>query len=42
LWLLIPLRDLFAAGVWTAGLFGRTVFWRGQLLKIDSHGHIRN
>ena len=40
LWLLIPLRDLFAAGVWIAGLFGHTVFWRGQLLTIDRQGRI--
>src|SRR6266446_923572 len=28
LWL-IPLRDLFAVGVWIASLFGHTVTWRG-------------
>ncbi|HLH42566.1 MAG TPA: glycosyltransferase [Bryobacteraceae bacterium] len=41
LWFLIPLRDLFAAGVWAAGLFGRRVTWRGQRLRIDSEGRIR-
>ena len=41
LWFLIPLRDLFAAAVWAAGLFGRTVVWRGQRLSIDSEGRIR-
>ncbi len=42
LWLLIPVRDLFGAAVWLAGLFGRTVVWRGQLLKLDREGRIRN
>ena len=32
---LIPLRDLFAAGIWIASLSGHTVTWRGDrfLLK---------
>jgi ceramide glucosyltransferase len=41
LWFLIPLRDLFAAAVWAAGLFGGAVIWRGQRLSIDSEGRIR-
>jgi ceramide glucosyltransferase len=41
LWLLIPLRDLFGAAVWIAGLFGTTVIWRGQELKLDHDGRIR-
>ena len=41
LWPLVPLRDLFGAAVWAAGLFGQTVFWRGQLLKIDGSGRIQ-
>jgi ceramide glucosyltransferase len=41
LWLLIPLRDLFGAAVWVAGLFGRTVRWRGQQLRIDREGRIQ-
>jgi ceramide glucosyltransferase len=38
---LIPVRDLFAVAVWTAGLFGRTVVWRGQRLRLDRMGRIR-
>ena len=41
LWLLIPLRDLYGAAVWVAGLFGRTVSWRGQILKLDGQGRIQ-
>ena len=41
LWFLIPVRDLFAAAVWTMGLFGNTVVWRGQRLKLDGQGRIR-
>jgi ceramide glucosyltransferase len=41
LWLLIPLRDLFAAAVWLAGFFGRTVSWRGRTLTLDTEGRIR-
>jgi ceramide glucosyltransferase len=40
LWLLIPLRDLFGAAVWAAGLFGNSVLWRGQKLKLDKQGRI--
>jgi ceramide glucosyltransferase len=40
LWFLIPLRDLFGAAVWAAGLFGNTVIWRGQKLKLDGEGRI--
>lgn len=29
-WWLLPLRDLCAAGVWFASLFGHTVTWRGE------------
>ena len=42
LWFLIPLRDLFAAAVWVAGLFGRTVIWSGQHLRIDAEGRIQD
>jgi hypothetical protein len=38
---LIPLRDLFAAAVWLAGFFGRTVSWRGRTLTLDTEGRIR-
>lgn len=41
MWLLIPLRDLFTAAAWLAGLFGKTVLWRGQRLSIDREGRIR-
>jgi len=40
--LLVPLRDLFTAAAWLAGLFGRTVLWRGQRLPIDREGRIQN
>ena len=40
LWFLIPLRDLFGAAVWAAGLFGNTVLWRGQKLRLDHQGRI--
>ena len=37
--LLIPLRDAFGIAVWVAGLRGRTVRWREQLLRTGSlHG----
>jgi ceramide glucosyltransferase len=40
LWPLIPVRDLFGAAVWVAGLFGRTVVWRGRRLRLDAAGRI--
>lgn len=40
LWLLIPLRDLFGVAVWCAGLCGRTVEWRGRVLRLDAEGRI--
>jgi ceramide glucosyltransferase len=40
LWFLIPLRDLFGAAVWAAGLFGNSVVWRGQKLRLDGAGRI--
>ncbi len=40
LWPLIPLRDLYAALVWLTALFGNTVLWRGQTLKLDRQGRI--
>ncbi len=33
-WLLLPVRDLTAAGVFVAGLTGRSVLWRGRPLVI--------
>jgi ceramide glucosyltransferase len=41
MWVLIPVRDLFTAAAWLAGLFGRTVIWRGQRLPIDRTGRIQ-
>ena len=40
LWFLIPLRDLFAAAVWMVALFGNSVMWRGQRLRLDREGRI--
>jgi ceramide glucosyltransferase len=40
LWPLIPLRDLWASGVWLAGIFGNRVRWRGQELTLDKQGRI--
>ena len=40
LWFLIPIRDLFAAAIWIAGLFGRRVVWRGQVLRLSGDGRI--
>ena len=39
LWL-VPLRDLFGAAVWIAGLAGSTVQWRGLRLKLGNDGRI--
>ncbi len=40
LWWLIPARDLFGFAVWVAGLFGDSVVWRGQRLRLDRDGRI--
>ena len=37
---LIPLRDLFGAAVWAAGIFGDTVEWRGTRLRLRRDGKI--
>jgi len=37
---MIPLRDLFGFTVWLAGLFGDTVVWRGQILRLRPDGRI--
>jgi len=39
LWL-VPFRDLFAFAVWLVALFGRTVLWRGQRLRLSPDGRI--
>jgi ceramide glucosyltransferase len=36
----IPLRDLFGFAVWLAGLFGNTVDWRGEKLRLRRDGRI--
>lgn len=41
LWWLVPARDLFGFAVWVAGLFGDSVVWRGQRLRLDSDGRIQ-
>ncbi len=40
LFFLIPVRDLFGVAVWAVGLFGSSVEWRGQRLKLDREGRI--
>ena len=40
LWFLIPFRDLWAAAIWIAGLFGHTVEWSGLRLTLDNKGRI--
>ena len=42
MWILIPVRDVFTAAAWGAGLFGKTVLWRGQRFPIDREGRILN
>jgi len=37
---LLPLWDLWAFAVWLAGLAGRSVWWRGQKLKLERDGRI--
>ena len=41
MWALIPLRDLLTAAAWLAGLFGKSVVWRGRTLALDGEGRIR-
>ncbi len=36
----IPLRDLWGVTIWFAGLFGKTVEWRGRQLRLDRNGRI--
>jgi ceramide glucosyltransferase len=40
LWLLIPVRDLFSVAVWCVALFGNSVIWRGERLRLDPDGRI--
>jgi ceramide glucosyltransferase len=37
---LIPLRDLWGAAIWAAGLFGNVVEWRGRQLRLNGQGKI--
>lgn len=37
---LIPLRDLYTVAVWAVALFGNTVEWGGETLKLDGAGRI--
>jgi ceramide glucosyltransferase len=39
-WWLMPIRDLWGFAVWCAGLFGSTVEWRDQRLKLRADGKI--
>ncbi|MEO8049402.1 MAG: glycosyltransferase [Acidobacteriota bacterium] len=41
LWWLVPARDLFGFAVWLAGLFGNSVVWRGQRLRLGRDGKIQ-
>jgi ceramide glucosyltransferase len=36
----IPVRDVAGVAVWAAGLFGYTVVWRDQKLRLDGEGKI--
>jgi len=37
---LVPLRDLFGVAVWVVALFGNSVIWRGERLRLDREGRI--
>jgi ceramide glucosyltransferase len=39
-WILAPLWDCFAFGIWVAGAMFNTVRWRGKLLKLNANGTI--
>ena len=40
LWFLVPFRDLFSVAVWFVALFGNSVIWRGERLRLDRDGRI--
>ncbi len=40
-WWLMPVRDIWGFAVWCAGLFGTSVEWRGQTLKLRPDGRIQ-
>lgn len=37
---MMPLRDLFGWAIWSAGLVGRTVLWRGDRLRLEEDGRL--
>ncbi len=39
--LLVPLRDLFSAFIWSAALFGNRVEWRGRVFLLEKDGKMR-
>ena len=39
-WWLMPLRDMWGFGVWTAGAGSGEVVWRGKKLRLDREGRI--
>jgi ceramide glucosyltransferase len=41
LWWLIPARDWYGSAVWAAGMFGNTVEWGGEKLRLDGEGRIQ-
>lgn len=40
MWWAIPLRDLYGAAIWAVALFGNSVMWRGERLRLDGEGRI--
>jgi ceramide glucosyltransferase len=41
-WWLMPFRDIWAFGVWLAGIASAEVVWRGRRLRLDRQGRILN
>ncbi len=41
LWFLVPVRDLFGAAVWATALFGNSVIWRGQQMRLNRDGRVQ-
>jgi ceramide glucosyltransferase len=41
-WFLMPPRDLWGFAIWIAGLFGDTVEWRGQKMRLSPDGKIQS
>lgn len=39
-WVWAPAQDLVSFGLWCAGLFGNTVYWRGQFFRLSSKGKL--